>query len=107
MDKRIKELYNDSILTEAISRYGVSHEAVKLLDGFESFIYEFSKADQEYILRISHSLRRSADMINGEIEWVNYLADNQVSVARAIPSKSGKLVEVIYLDDSHFSAVAF
>lgn len=107
MDKKIKEQYNDSIFTEAISRYGVTKDLIKLLDGFESFIYEFSKGDREYILRISHSLRRSANMINGEIEWVNYLADNGVSVSRAVPSEYGNLVEVINQEDSHFAAVAF
>jgi Ser/Thr protein kinase RdoA (MazF antagonist) len=34
-------------------------------------------------------------LIHGEVDWINHLARGGVSVAKAIPSESGKLVEVI------------
>ena len=34
-------------------------------------------------------------MILGEIDWINYLADRGLGVARAVPSLSGELVEMI------------
>ena len=108
MDRRIRELYNDAILDEALARYGVAKENVRLLDGFESFIYEYEKSGQGYILRVSHSLHRTSAHTRGEIEWVNYLADGGVPAARAIPSKRGNLVESIDVKDgSHFTAVSF
>ncbi len=61
--------------------------------------YEFERGGDGYILRIGHSHHKSEALIQGEIDWINYLARGGVSVARAIPSKSGKLVEVI--DDGH------
>ena len=36
-----------------------SQNRIRLLDGFESFMYEFERGEGEYILRIGHSLRRS------------------------------------------------
>ena len=41
MEKRIKDRYNDDILHEAMRRYGVAPERIRLLDGFESFIKSF------------------------------------------------------------------
>lgn len=95
MDPLIKDRFNETILQEAMRRYGIIESQIHSLDAFESFIYEFERGSQAYILRISHSLRRCEPLVHGEIDWINYLADGGVSVARAILSKSGKLVEVI------------
>jgi hypothetical protein len=42
-----------------------------------------------------HSFRRSESLIQGEVDWINFLAEGGVSVSRAIFSKGGKLVEAI------------
>jgi Ser/Thr protein kinase RdoA (MazF antagonist) len=95
MDQIIKDRYNDTILQEAMRRFGIARDQIHSLDAFESFIYEFERDSHPYILRIAHSFRRSETLILGEVDWINYLAEGGVSVARAIHSESGKLVEVI------------
>ena len=101
MDSKIIARFNDSILQEAMHRYGIAPHQIKPLDAFESFIYEFEREGAKshngpgYILRIGHSLRKSEALIQGEVDWINYLARGGVSVARAIPSERWKLVEVI------------
>ena len=108
MEKRIKDRYNDNILCQARERYGIAPERIRLLDGFESFMFEFERDDGEYILRLGHSLRRSVPMIQGEVNWINYLSDGGVPAARAILSKNARLVELV--DDGQggqFLATAF
>ena len=95
MDQLIKDRYNDTILQEAMGRYGIIKDQIRCLDAFESFIYEFERDSHAYILRISHSFRRSESLVLGEVDWINYLAESGVSVAKAILSESGKHVEVI------------
>jgi Ser/Thr protein kinase RdoA (MazF antagonist) len=95
MEQLIKDRYSDAILQEAMQRYSISREQIKLLDSFESFIYEFENASGAYILRIAHSSRRSEALIQGEVDWINYLADGGVSAARAVLSARGNLVEAI------------
>ncbi|HEX9332551.1 MAG TPA: phosphotransferase [Anaerolineales bacterium] len=95
MDGQIIARFNDSILQEAMRRYGIAKDQIKPLDAFESFIYEFKREGAGYILRIGHNFRKSAALIQGEVDWINTLARGGVSVARAIPSESGKLVEAI------------
>ena len=95
MDGQIIARYNDSILQEAMRRYGIAQDQIKPLDAFESFIYEFERGGTGYILRIGHSLRKSEALIQGEVDWINYLARGGVSVARAISSENEKLVEAI------------
>ena len=95
MDQKIIIRFNDAILQEAMQRYGIAKDQIKSLDAFESFIYEFERGNADYILRINHSFRKSEALILGEVDWINHLARGGVSVARAVPSESRKLVEVI------------
>jgi amicoumacin kinase len=95
MDPKIATRFNDSILQTAMRCYDIQADKIELLDGFESFIYKFQRPDGQFILRIGHSDRRSPDLIRGEIDWINYLAAGGASVARAILSESGNLVEPV------------
>ncbi|GAB4162730.1 MAG: hypothetical protein Fur0021_37190 [Candidatus Promineifilaceae bacterium] len=95
MEQQIRDRYCDAVLQEAMRRYGITSSQIRALDAFESFIYEFERGPDAYILRIAHSLRRSEALILGEVDWINYLAAGGVSVARAIASEAGKLVEAI------------
>lgn len=108
MEKAIRERFSDDILYEVRQRYGIMPENIHLLDGFESFMYEFEREDGAYILRIGHSRRRTPDLIRGEVDWINYLAAGGAGVARAVSSANGKLVEVIDDgQDGQFLATAF
>lgn len=95
MEQQIKDRYSDAVLQEAMRRYGIAGGQIRPLDAFESFIYEFERGDEAYILRIGHALRKSEALVLGEVDWINYLARGGVSVARAIPSAGGRLVEVV------------
>lgn len=95
MDIQIRERWNITVLTEAARRYGIAADQIRPLDAFESFIFEYQAGPRAYILRIAHSLRRTEALIQGEAEWINFLAEGGVGAARAVPSCSGSLVETI------------
>ena len=95
MDQQIINRFNDDILQTAMQLYGIAEGKAKAIDTFESFIYEYEREGRGFILRIGHSLRKSEALMQGEVHWINHLASNGVSVARAIPSESGRLVEII------------
>jgi amicoumacin kinase len=108
MEKEIRARYGDAILAAAQARYGIDPEQMRLLDGFESFMYAYRQDGRDYILRLSHSLRRTPELIYGEVDWINYLAAHGAGVAQAVPSVRGKLVELIDDDQGgHFLATAF
>lgn len=95
MEQRIRDRFEPAILREATARYGIEEGRIRPLDGFESFIYEVDRHGSPYILRLAHSLRRTEDLIQGEVDWINHLAAGGPSVARAVASERGRLVEVI------------
>lgn len=108
MDPAIAKLYNQAVLDIAMERFNIQKGTIRLLDGFESFIYEFYRTDGDYILRIGHSHRRSQELILGEVDWINFLSAGGAGVARAISSANHRLVEFIPDgQDGQFMATAF
>ena len=95
MEEAIRDRYNSSIYNQALDIYQIDPKQINELDGFESYIYAFERDDGPGILRISHSIRRSPDLIRGELDWINYLNNGGASVARPITSRNGILVEEI------------
>ncbi|MEZ4884510.1 MAG: phosphotransferase [Chitinophagales bacterium] len=103
-----QKLYNDQILTEAAKRFGSSMQQTKDLGGFESFVYEIERGDgQQFIMKITHSVRRTKDYLMGELEFVNYLAVNGVQTPAAISSVNGELIEMIEAKEGYFLAYTF
>src|SRR5213078_1438212 len=76
----------------------------------EAIVYEAESQDGvPFVLRISHSTRRSFDYTMGEIEFVRYLGAAGIPVAQPILSEAGQFVERIADTDPdhHFVATAF
>ena len=73
-----------------------------MLDGFESFIYNVQRDGCDYILRIGHSSRRSADLIQGEAEFINHLRGGGLSVPKVLASSNHLLVEAVEAGDGTF-----
>lgn len=110
MDLRSEQIFSDNseyILKEAAGRYGISCENLKRLGSFESFVYEYEKENKVYILKITHSIHRTAALIQGELEWVNYLAADEVAVTRVVHSINKRLFERIEVDSSFFLVYSF
>lgn len=108
MDQLIRDRFTPDILAEAQRRYDIAPDSIDQGQGFESYIYHFTRGGARYVLRITHTYRRTPELIHGEVDWINYLAGGGVSVARAVASARGKWVEAI--DDGaggQFLATAF
>lgn len=108
MDQLILDRYSDAILREAMRRYDIAPGNLSTGEGFESYIYRYTRGGEPFILRLTHTLRRTPELIRGEVDWINYLAARGAMVARAVESARGELVEAI--DDGageRFLATAF
>lgn len=108
MDRQIGDRFSDAVLAEAQERYGIVGGTPRLLGATENFVYEYERGGQSYILRIGHSSRRTENLVEGEVDWINYLAAAGIPVARAIRSDKGQLVERIGDGaGTHFIATTF
>lgn len=103
----IKELFTDRILNEAMARYDIDPGEIRSLGGFESFVYEYKQGDALYILKITHTIRRTKEYIQGKIEWIDYLSERGLTVSKAVPSVKGNLVEEIRAAEGCFLIIAY
>lgn len=101
------EKTNDNLLTECAIRYGTNINKLKQLSSHRNVIYSYMKNFKWYILRITNIINRTPTQIEGEVEWINFLADNGVPVSKPILSKNGKWVELIEMNNTVYLAVSF
>lgn len=96
------------ILVKAGNIFGVNSNSFKSLGGgFANFIYEFDKSGASYVLRYSLSSYRSNNLIKGEIDFIKYLYDNGVPVAKPVPISKDNFVGQFEVDGREISVVSF
>jgi Ser/Thr protein kinase RdoA (MazF antagonist) len=103
MEPRIKALFNESMLEVAKTLYDMDLNSLKLLGGFESFVYEYTKNQQSYILKVTHSSHRTKDQIDAEFDFVNHLYVHGGRVSKPILNRHGNYTHRIPLDDGYFT----
>lgn len=107
MKPEILAQFTDGIIREASARFGVNYYSVKPLQGFENFVCECTADEGPSILRITHGSHRPRTSIEAELDWLDSLASNGVSVCRPVRSRQGRLVETIVSNHVQFHAVVF
>ena len=110
MDSNSLNLFENNrnyILDTAAEVYGIKKKDLTKLGSFESLVFEFSRGGEDLIMKITHSIHRSLDQVMGEIDWVNHLKANGISVCGVIRSENGNPVEIIESDDSYFIVYVF
>jgi Ser/Thr protein kinase RdoA (MazF antagonist) len=110
MHPELARRFHERIRDEAARRYGVPPSELAELNAFENFVYEAESEDGvPFVLRVSHSTRRTVDYTLGEVEFVRYLGAAGIPVSQPILSESGQFVERIEDSDpgQYFVATAF
>ncbi len=107
MEREVELQFSNNVLFEAAKRFNLSTDSLKLLGSFENYVYEGNRNANSYILRLTHSSHRSTNQLLGELEWINYLAENGVNVAKSYPSINGSLAEEIFVGDNYFIVSLF
>lgn len=107
MLKEVEKVYNDAVLQQAIQHYDLTQQQLTLIDSNTDVVHEYQRNHQAYILKLIHSSQATHNFVCGEMDWVNYLAENGLSVSRPVFSSRGNLVELVPVDSSYFSVVAF
>ncbi|WP_158081860.1 aminoglycoside phosphotransferase/kinase family protein [Paenibacillus selenitireducens] len=103
MNPSIEALFTDKIVAEAAKRYGFIPDELILLGKNQNFTYGSNNEAQNFVIRIIHESHRTLELIQGELEWIQYLANNGVPVSFPVESSNGELIEKM----NGFFVVAF
>jgi Ser/Thr protein kinase RdoA (MazF antagonist) len=107
VEKSVLKLFDERILGESARLFSQKPGNLKLISDLENLVYENNYEDRLIILRITHSSHRTLEAIRGELDWLEYLSANGVSVPQPVGSINGILIEVIDAGSSYFLVTAF
>lgn len=104
MTKRIKKL-PEQLLNTIVALWDLQPDTIKFVGGFENLIYEGQKNGKDWILRVGSHQSREHTL--AELDWVHYLSDNNIRVARPSLSRSDSLVESLSYQEYELQCAVF
>jgi Ser/Thr protein kinase RdoA (MazF antagonist) len=108
--EEIFKICKHEALDQAAELYNTQRNNLKVFADYEgaaNLVYEFKIDERAFILRLSFRPDRSIDQIRAELDFVEYLAGKGIQVSEPVPSRNGKLVEVIRAKGVDFRIAAF
>jgi amicoumacin kinase len=87
-------LATPAVLRQAAEKYRIDPDTLMHLRDSANAIYSFAQSGQPYILRLTPGSARSLEMIHAEMDYLDYLSQNQGHVAHPVRSIHGNLVEI-------------
>jgi Ser/Thr protein kinase RdoA (MazF antagonist) len=75
----------DLVLKSALQGTGLENGQIQRInEGFQNEIYSWKNGGQEFILRVQTGKGRTRESISAELEWIRFLSEHGVKVARPI-----------------------
>jgi amicoumacin kinase len=92
---------------EAVKRFWRISAEPRFIRAVENFLYAVDLDGTEWVLRLTSSNRRSIDELASELDWIQFLSANGLSVAYPLPSLRGNLVERLSGGGGDYYATVF
>ncbi len=99
--------YKIQLLDQAGVMFNAHLEQMRCLKKSANIVYECQINCERFVLRLIEQSPEFVHFVEGEINWIDYLADNGIKVLKAIPSLHGDYVAVIKDKSSCFLASCF
>jgi Ser/Thr protein kinase RdoA (MazF antagonist) len=84
---------NEEVLREGAALFGANTATPHSLGGMDGAVYTYTRDGESYILKFVPTAEDNLPVIVEKWDFVNYLAENGVSVSRPVISRNGRLVE--------------
>ena len=85
-------MVSDNLLTFAANNYGFDKGSLHFISESTNQIYSFQKAGKWYILRFSERPAEQICQTRAEMDWLYYLAKNDIGVSLPLPANNNELV---------------
>lgn len=77
------------------------------IGGSQNLVYAYAHGGRDYILRLTPCANRSESLVRSELDWIVYLASNEIPVSAPIPAINGGWTEVIRTAQGDYVCVSF
>lgn len=85
---------NETLLS-VVKNIGGNPSSLKLLGGFSNGVYEVNIDNIAFVIKFYLASQRERPLIKGELDWVNFLAQNGMNVAKPISFKDDYYIKGI------------
>ncbi|MGB3478147.1 MAG: phosphotransferase [bacterium] len=99
--------YESSIANEIASYWGYDKGSVKEQRISANAVFRFKKSGEDHFLRFNSPSERTFEYIKAEVDFLNYLSDSDISVAKPVKSLSGNYIEKVDTSLDTYYAVVF
>jgi len=107
MEEKLKSKFTKEIISESIQRYCVKDNDIMLIGNHQNYVFRVNVHGRTTFIRITHESHRNKQLIQAELEWIEYLSSNGILVAKPIFSRNEILIETVTSENNAFFVVAF
>ncbi len=72
------------VLKEVVNKLDGDYSSLKLLGGFNDSVYEVKVNDKSFVIKFFLMSQTNKSLIKGELDWINYLSENGMNVAKPV-----------------------
>jgi len=96
------------LLSQLARCYGIEQTQLRCLtDNPEDGVYGFTRQRQDFVVKYTLETARSFSTLQGQVDWINFLAAHGALVSRPVPSQQGGLIEQLPINDTFVSVVCY
>jgi amicoumacin kinase len=104
----MKQREQDLILSQLAHCYGIEPTQLHCLtDNPEDGVYGFTQHGQDFVVKYTLPTVRSFSNLQGQVDWLNFLATHGAPVSRPISSINGEMVEQLPINESLVSVICY
>ena len=85
-------MVSDYLLSFAVKNYGFNKETLRFVSDSTNQIYAYNLNGEDYILRFSNRPLEKIHETKAEMEWLDYLAKNNIGVGQPLHANNGDLI---------------
>ena len=105
MKTEVEPFPNETILKLCAENWGLSE--LHFVRKMENIVFRGARGKQSYYLRLTTPLRRSREQIEAELDWVEYLRKQGLTVVDLLPDCEGRRLFSIDQDGFRYEAAVF
>ncbi|KAB3529418.1 phosphotransferase enzyme family protein [Alkaliphilus serpentinus] len=95
------------VLKKVVDQYNGDDSTIKLLGGFNNSVYEFVINNQSFVIKFFCPSQRDKSYIKGELDWIIYLSEKGMKVAKPAFGIEGNYIHEIQRDKGVYYYVLF
>ncbi|WP_236575399.1 phosphotransferase enzyme family protein [Paenibacillus sp. USDA918EY] len=95
------------MLSKAAKSFAFDVRTLRLISRSTNEVYRFTKNNESFILRLSEKPLAYAEKIRGELDWLQFLAQNGVRVSLPVKTIDHDIMAVFADDETCFIATVF